>query len=71
MQVAEALPLEFDARVFREVFEPMGFEIVPLCCQPEAGRFRGEVDFVEAISERTDRAWGRVPQTLVTGAGGA
>ena len=30
-----------------------------------------EDDFVEAISERTDRAWGRVPQTLVTGAGGA
>jgi galactokinase len=30
-----------------------------------------EDDFLEAISERTDRAWGRVPQTLVTGAGGA
>jgi galactokinase len=30
-----------------------------------------EDDLVEAISERTDRAWGRVPQTLVTGAGGA
>jgi galactokinase len=30
-----------------------------------------EDDFVEAISERTNRAWGRVPQTLITGAGGA
>ena len=30
-----------------------------------------EDDLVEAISERTDRAWGRVPETLVTGAGGA
>lgn len=32
---------------------------------------RTEDEFVEAISERTNRAWGRVPQTLVTGAGGA
>lgn len=30
-----------------------------------------EDDFVEAISERVSAAWGRVPQTLVTGAGGA
>jgi len=28
-------------------------------------------DFVQAISERASRVWGRVPQTLVTGAGGA
>lgn len=30
-----------------------------------------EDDFVEAISERVEREWGRVPQTLITGAGGA
>jgi galactokinase len=30
-----------------------------------------EDDFVKSISERVSRAWGRVPQTLVTGAGGA
>jgi len=30
-----------------------------------------ENDFVEAISERFSRTWGRVPQTLITGAGGA
>ena len=30
-----------------------------------------EDDFVKSISERTDQAWGRFPQTLVTGAGGA
>lgn len=30
-----------------------------------------ENDFMEAISERFSRTWGRVPQTLITGAGGA
>jgi galactokinase len=30
-----------------------------------------ENDFVGAIRERVSQAWGRVPQTLVTGAGGA
>jgi len=30
-----------------------------------------EDDFVEAISERVSQVWGRVPQTLITGAGGA
>ena len=30
-----------------------------------------EDDFVKAISERVSQAWGRVPQTLITGAGGA
>lgn len=30
-----------------------------------------EDDFVKSISERVSRAWGRFPQTLVTGAGGA
>jgi len=27
-------------------------------------------DFVQAIGERVSRVWGKVPQTLVTGAGG-
>lgn len=30
-----------------------------------------EADFVHSIGERASAAWGRVPQTLVTGAGGA
>ncbi len=30
-----------------------------------------EDDFVKAISERVSHVWGRVPQTLITGAGGA
>ena len=30
-----------------------------------------EDDFVKSISKRVSRTWGRVPQTLVTGAGGA
>jgi galactokinase len=30
-----------------------------------------EEDFVKSIGERVSRAWGRTPQTLVTGAGGA
>jgi Galactokinase len=30
-----------------------------------------EAGFVNSIGERVDRAWGRTPQTLITGAGGA
>ena len=30
-----------------------------------------EEGFVNSIGERVDRAWGRTPQTLITGAGGA
>jgi hypothetical protein len=30
-----------------------------------------EDDFVKSIGERVSHVWGRVPQTLITGAGGA
>ena len=30
-----------------------------------------EDDFVKSISKQVSRTWGRVPQTLVTGADGA